>query len=355
MATKKPYRRIVLIALMSVLFMFGLSACIKQESPTELSLDPGVTVNAGKTQVTTYKAELNDPYSYYDQFADLLLRGYVIAEREQGDPPMDFLHEVTTDGSIFHISTSAGIFWDTPDYSYINRVFEYAEGIYVSADDDKLFYAKDKDLPFKPRVQVEQDVVNQLAFYFDQKFTLGVAETFVLDHQSMGTRERDKEAKGLMRDYRTGEAVVKGSWNLQDDCYFIVLHISLDDVPMVTEDYFPTDYLVTRGCRVEVCYGAEGYRHVAVSPLYDIVPDQSDVAIFGPEEALKCVQQKCDSMIMPAEMAVQSVELRHMICHQYYSETKIRTVPVWRVELRMPDGANVAVFFFDALTGREIV
>ncbi|MCL1791354.1 MAG: hypothetical protein FWG40_08435 [Peptococcaceae bacterium] len=365
---------------LGVVLVLGLLMGAASCAPTDgklvynIIVDPGVVLSTEQSQVASYGVERTNLLDYYAHFARRFLANTTVPENQKASSEYSVR---AMDGSELLINPTSGIHYIVPAYEHINRVFDYRSAGAVDPErDDTLFFDTDGDLPFMTRAQAEEIVLEEMAwvqaedtargayrFLFD-RYSLRVKETFVLDHEGLSARERDKLE--LLREQENpregGQDMGKSRWSAADDCYYVVMEVCLDGIPLL-EKSRDLDYLLVYGVTVEVCYGAEGVRFLRVSPLYHVHEQAlSSDTIISAEAALACVKAKYAGIISTKETTVKSLALRYTAIPDDGTHRNYRLVPAWCAVLQekmvLDDGKTYFVtstIYFNAYTGKEFL
>ncbi|MCL1852436.1 MAG: hypothetical protein FWF88_05315 [Peptococcaceae bacterium] len=360
--------------LLIMVLLLGLTACAPTEGKLvyNILVDPGVVLSTEKAEAATYKVERANLLDYYGHFAKRFLASASIPNDQRAKSEYAVR---ATDGSELLINPISGIHYIVPAYEYISGVFNYrSAGAADPARDDTLFFERDVDLPFMPRARAEDIVKEEVSrvqagdvrgtvFFLFERYTLNVKETFALDHRSLSAREEDKLAVERQENPREGEeSAGKGQWGVEDDCYYVVMEVCLDDIPLLGKSR-DLDYLLVYGVTVEICYGAEGIRYLKVSPIYEVHDEAlSSGTIISAADALACVKAKYAGIISTKETTVKSLELCYAAFPDDATQKNYHLVPAWCAELQekmlLDDGKTYYVtstLYFNAYTGKEFL
>jgi hypothetical protein len=197
-------------------------------------------------------------------------------------------------------------------------------------------------------------------------------EIYTLDHRTMREQEKIRSEAGLfLYDERTETATLKDSWDEEDDCYFFVMNLSLEGLPVFSGTYGSVDDMTAVwGSTVWACYSARGFEYLSIQfPHRQIDAESAYVSLISIEGALTAFQKKFSNVIITDMIVVTEVSLHYVPTLIGQSREEYRMIPAWCFKIEEilsaenyrfigGDAEVVKIYstiIFDAVTGKEIL
>ena len=227
---------------------------------------------------------------------------------------------------------------------------------------------KKTSLPFMSPDKAFNNVEDKMkALGFEVK---GSHKTYCLDHQtSSGVLGFDP--RGLYVDYVSytyNYLNNKFDWDTYDDYYYFVLYPKYHGIPIAEGDGSSIE-----GGTLDVAYCERGIEYLMANTLYKETGIlQSDVPVYGLDDALQMLKYKYDNTILTEPVTVSSIRFCYIPVPMSKNSADYRLVPGWQFTIKktvtdvegqteasnfggasaQTDTINV---YFDATTGKEII
>lgn len=273
------------------------------------------------------------------------------------------LHYETADGKQLGIS-SHSLFFNTPHFNNIRAVFGIAYRIaHYEIGDNLDSYQQNRDLPFLPYAEVIERVKEEFGL-----LNISVQEPielYALDYQTMREQEKIRLDSGLLTDPRDGSVNLKGAWTEEDNCYFLIMHLSLQNIPVFPSNHGKVeDKTLVYGSSLYACYSVQGLEYLTISAPYQQTGiAQENVPLISLEDALSVVQHKYSNVILTDPTAITEISFFYVPTLVNKSREEFFMRPAWcfQVGQEVVVGGTVetAIYYntviIDATSGQEIL
>lgn len=274
-----------------------------------------------------------------------------VMEEEDGNEDMDsFINQMIyfQDGSSLNIHPTY-VSYVTPLTYYIDHAFWEEEGVdFYNAD-----VYKNRELSFAKPDEVYAEIKNRLEQWGIE--IGGQYEYFGLDHRTLEQEEYPIGDKGIYE-----ASLKKEVWNEEDDCYYFYCGQELQGIPIYYYGYGMLRGNHNIGSAIKVKYGKKGFVELVINRPYMIHDTGETVYVISPQEAVDCLVQKFDNIILTDPIVIDEISLQML--PQRVAQGKYELTPVWIFEgdvyMTFDDGTQDSVrdkYMFDAVTGKEII
>lgn len=320
-----------------------------------LTVEASVNVpeNLNLDAVPTGKAEIK--LLNVDKITEDLAAGIdvkeVMEEEEDGNEDMDsFINQMIyfQDGSSLNINPTY-LSFVTPLTYYIDHAFWEEEGVdFYNAN-----VYKNRELSFAKPDEAYAEIKNRL-----EQWGIEIGEQyeyFGLNHRILEQEEYPIGDEGIY-----DASLKKEVWNEEDDCYYFYCGQELQRIPIYYYGYGMLRGNHNIGSAIKVKYGKKGFVEVVINRPYIIQDTGESVYAISPEEAVDCLVQKFDNIILTDPVVIDEISLQML--PQRVAQGIYELTPVWIFEgdvyMTFDDGTQDSVrdkYMFDAVTGKEII
>ena len=187
-------------------------------------------------------------------------------------------------------------------------------------------FSQDIELSFLTREEAIAQVKKTVSqFHIESDFTTTI---FTIDHETLSQIENKYMNDGFHQEFS-----FKGSWELSDDRYYIVLEQVIHGLP-VYSDHIDTGSFSYEGCAIEAMITRDGYETLSIKNQYIVSGVNSDPrAILSAEDIIHKVGNKFDSIISNSSFYINSMELKYLPEFKDSSMVSIQLIPVWCVNV----------------------
>ena len=163
------------------------------------------------------------------------------------------------------------------------------------------------------------------------------------------SKEHLKEAEeyldklGGLKDYRTGENEVKGTWKEEDECYYMELNTGYKNLPIYTKDEINNITLI---------YNKDGIRSISINRPLNFVKEVSE-----PQELLS-VNQAFEHLVKYYDAIINKWDEKVVDCYLCYypweKDEGVTLVPAWFMDVELTKNHKYKgdnALFLNAITG----
>lgn len=234
-----------------------------------------------------------------------------------------------------------------------------------SEDGNSTQFENDADLDFSTRKEAQEEVERIMQ---ELKISSESSPTcYVLDYESL-TQECEKYNEYMNATFDGAFPPIQVEKG--DECYIFIYQLTPFGLPISThENGMFGEGSWTSGTYFQCTYSADGLIAVQVPYQFtDIVEKVKDNVGMSMEQALNCLDQKYNSIILEGDYLLDKIEFEYVPIPNFGSKNSYTLQPAWRFS--MIHSFNVAdkldpykqitvnqrtTTVFDAITGKELV